>query len=286
MVSSVSQVVGERSRKCKPFIKWVGGKTQLLSELISRIPSAFQTYHEPFIGGGAFFFALSPRNAVLSDINEELINCYRVVQSDVDMLIEVLREHKYNSDYFYEIRNVDRCESYRDWSVVQRAARFIYLNKSCFNGLYRVNSKGQFNVPFGRYSNPKIVNPDNLYACNQVLQGHKLLVQHFSSIVERVQKHDFVYFDPPYVPLSATADFTSYAKDGFDFTQQEHLRDVCRELDKKGVYFMLSNSHTEVVVELYREFFVETVSASRAVNSNPHKRGKVEEVIVRNFQNT
>ena len=169
---------------CKPFLKWVGGKGQLLAELRNRLPAHFNSYHEPFIGGGALFFALQPQNAHLSDINPELINCYQVVRDDVDELIEDLQKHIYEKDYFYKIRAADRTESFKDWTNIQKASRLIYLNKTCFNGLYRVNSKGQFNSPFGRYTNPTICNAENLRACSLALRSANIDLKSFEAVVD------------------------------------------------------------------------------------------------------
>jgi len=275
----------ERVVQAKPFVKWVGGKGQLLSELLSRVPSKYNTYHEPFIGGGALFFALRPKRAVLSDINEELINTYRVVASDVDALIKELKKHQYEESYFYKIRDIDRSELYKSWGEVRKAARLIYLNKSCFNGLYRVNSKGQFNTPFGRYVNPTICNEENLKACSAVLsnKGVKVVVRGFKEITKNAKRGDFVYFDPPYAPLSATSSFTDYAKDKFGSEMQEQLKESVDSLTDKGVKVMLSNSTAPLILDLYANYFIEEVKASRAVNSDTQKRGKIDEIIVRNY---
>ncbi|MBR8833091.1 MAG: DNA adenine methylase [Stigonema ocellatum SAG 48.90 = DSM 106950] len=267
----------------KPFVKWAGGKTQLLPELTSRVPRTFQRYYEPFLGGGALFFSLQPENAFLSDINAELINVYRVVKNNVEKLIASLRQHVYEESYFYAIREVDRSLEYVTWSNVEKASRLIYLNKTCFNGLYRVNSKGHFNAPFGDYHNPKICDPENLRACSQVLQNATIRTRSYLCIERHLQKGDFVYFDPPYAPLNPTSNFTNYSKDGFRRENQEALRDLCVRLDKKGVLWMLSNSAAPLILELYSEYNIELVEALRAINSKAGKRGKIKEVIVRNY---
>lgn len=269
--------------KARPFIKWVGGKTQLLPELLQRVPSQCDRYFEPFLGGGALFFGLQPRNAVLTDINGDLVTLYQVIRDDVEALIADMAQHIYDKDYYYSLRRIDRTSDYDTWSPVQRASRLIYLNKTCYNGLYRVNSKGQFNVPFGRYTNPTIVDADNLRACSQALQGLTIEQADFCQVRALAQPGDFVYFDPPYAPLSATANFTGYTKDGFDREMQYALRDLCRELDSKGVRFMVSNSSAPLVLGLYAEFKIEFVYASRAINSKPSKRGKIPEVLISNF---
>ncbi len=269
---------------CRPFVKWVGGKSQLLSELIARIPNTFGNYYEPFIGGGALFFALQPKRAFLSDLNEELINAYTVVRDQPQALIRNLRSHKYESEYFYRVRNADRSTTYARWSSVRRSSRFIFLNKTCFNGLYRVNSKGHYNTPFGRYVRPRIVDQPNLLACSRALQRVSLAVAPFSDIEKKIKRNDFVYFDPPYVPLSSTSSFTQYYREGFDLAMQRELFELCRRLDRRGVRFMLSNSSAPFVLDLYRRFNVELIGASRSINSKGSARGKINEVVVTNYR--
>lgn len=266
-----------------PIVKWVGGKRQLMFELLKNMPENYNRYFEPFIGGGALFFELQPQNGYISDMNEELINLYSVVRDDVYNLIDDLNKHKVSKEYFLKIRNLDRTEKYNKLSDIQKASRFIYLNRTCFNGLYRVNSQGQFNVPFGNYKNPKIVDAENLINCSKLLKNTEICCADFSGILNKVQKGDFVYFDPPYVPLNETSSFTSYTKDGFDIDMQFKLRDVCDELDNKGVMFMLSNSDTKLVNELYSNYEIKKVFASRAINANGNGRGKITEVLVRNY---
>ncbi len=267
----------------RPFIKWVGGKTQLLPELAKRVPKDFARYYEPFIGGGALFFHLQPSKAILTDINPDLINLYIVVRDKVRELIEELKRHVYDKTYYYQMRNIDRTSEYEGWSDVQRASRLIYLNKSCYNGLYRLNSQGQFNVPFGRYTDPTILDVDNLLACHFVLQGSTVEVADFGSIYEKISSRDFVYFDPPYAPLSATSNFTSYTRHGFDIEMHYALKKLCLKLDAKGVRFMLSNSSAPLILDLFADFNTELVYATRAINSNAKKRGKIHEVVVTNY---
>lgn len=279
----VNETDEDKTFLCRPFIKWVGGKTQLLPELIRRLPKKIKKYHEPFIGGGALFFSIRPSQAVISDINPELINLYEVVRDDVEGLLRDLKKHYYDEKYFYQVRNIDRTEEYLTWSPVKKASRFIFLNKTCYNGLYRVNSKGQFNSPFGKYSNPKIVDPQNLSACSTALRNTQIKLASFESIEEPMDPGDFVYFDPPYVPLSTTANFTSYSKQKFDLEMQYRLYELCKRLTKKKIKFMLSNSSAPFVIELYKDFNIERVSALRAINSNSAKRGAVDEMIITNY---
>jgi len=268
---------------CRPFLKWVGGKSQLLPELGKRAPKKFRRYYEPFVGAGAFLFNLQPKQAFILDVNNDLINAYNVVKTDVESLIEDLRQHFYEKDYFYKIRDVDRLDDYKKWSPIARASRLIFLNKTCFNGLYRVNSKGQFNTPFGRYTNPTILDGDNLRACSKALQNVSIQIADFRDFESNATNEDFVYFDPPYVPLSTTAYFTSYSERGFDSKMQIELFELCKRLDKKNIKFMLSNSSATYVLELYKDFKIEIVAANRAINSNGTRRGPVNEVIVTNY---
>ncbi len=267
----------------RPFVKWAGGKAQLIPEIIKRIPKKYNTYYEPFVGGGAVFFALRPQKAVLADINSELINTYEVIRSNLQGLMKELSHHRYEEEYYYRVRAQDRDPLYSSYSPVQRAARFIYLNKTCYNGLYRVNKSGFFNTPFGKYTNPTILDQKNLTACNVALKNVECLVQPFDSILERAEEGDFVYLDPPYAPLSATSDFTSYTREGFGPDMQRKLAEVCVQLDKKGVRFLLSNSSADEIRELYQNFQIDEVYASRAINSKAAKRGSVVEFLIRNY---
>ncbi|DAA81209.1 MAG TPA: modification methylase [Cyanobacteria bacterium UBA10660] len=266
-----------------PIVKWVGGKRQLMFELIKNMPKSYNRYFEPFIGGGALFFELQPDRAYISDMNEELINLYSIVRDNVYELIEDLSRHEVSKEYFLKIRNIDRTEKYAELSDIERASRFIYLNRTCFNGMYRVNSKGEFNVPFGHYKNPRIIDENNLLNCSELLKKTEIKCADFSEILTKVKKGDLVYFDPPYVPLNETSSFTSYTKDGFDINMQFKLRDVCDELDNKGVKFMLSNSDTKLANELYANYEIKKVFASRQINANADGRGKITEVLVRNY---
>jgi len=268
---------------CKPFIKWVGGKRQLADELQKRLPSSYNRYFEPFVGGGALFFALKPEKAFIADLNSELINVYKIVRDYVEELIKELSKYKNTKTCYYKTRDMDRKPDYHRLPALQKAARFIYLNKTCYNGLYRVNSKGQFNVPFGKYKNPKICDAENLRACSQALQKTEIVNADFSIVLDFAKPKDFVYFDPPYVPLNATSNFTAYTQNGFDVDMQFRLKEVCDKLTDKGVLWMLSNSYTEFVLNLYKEYNIHTVYANRAVNCKSNGRGKIKEVIVRNY---
>lgn len=276
-------VLEQLKRETYPIVKWVGGKRQLMFELIKNMPKSYNRYFEPFIGGGALFFELQPEQAYISDMNEELINLYSVVRDNVYELIKDLSKHEVSKEYFLEIRNIDRTEQYTELSDVERASRFIYLNRTCFNGMYRVNSQGQFNVPFGHYKNPRIIDENNLLNCSELLKKTEIKCADFSEILTKVKKGDLVYFDPPYVPLNETSSFTSYTKDGFDIDMQFKLRDVCDELDSMGVKFMLSNSDTKLVNNLYANYKIKKVFASRQINANADGRGKITEVLVRNY---
>ena len=260
----------------RPFLKWAGGKSRLISQYHRYFPKDFNTYYEPFLGGGAVFFHLQHHPAVLSDINPELINVYRCVRDQVKNLIALLAEHqrKHNKDYYYWMRSdVGRTK-------IEKAARLIYLNKTCFNGLYRENSKGEFNVPIGKYNNPKICDPDLLYSASAALKSAEIKVRSFDKVLKYAKKDDFVYFDPPYYPLSSTSNFTAYNRDFFSKEDQIKLRDVFAELASRGVKVMLSNSDCELIRELYRNFDIREISASRAINSNGNKRGKIAELLV------
>jgi DNA adenine methylase len=267
----------------RPFLKWAGGKGQLISELLARLPQRYGRYFEPFLGGGALFFALQPAQGVLLDVNPELVNVYRVVRDELTALLSSLSGHVYDESYFYRMRAADRSADFATWSPVEKASRFIYLNKTCYNGLYRVNSKGMFNVPFGYYRNPTICDVSNLTACSTALHDTTIDCGDFRQVEELATAGDFVYFDPPYAPLTATSSFTSYAREGFGQDEQASLRDLCERLDAKGVRWMVSNSSAPVVFDLYKRYRIERVPATRAINSKGGKRGKVDEVIVRNY---
>lgn len=270
-----------------PVVKWVGGKRQLLKDIEKHLPDNIDTYYEPFIGGGAVLFHLQPRVAVINDTNEELVNLYRVIEQNPEDLIEDLKKHRNEETYFYKIREVDRDKAgYVKLSDVERASRIIFLNKTCFNGLFRVNSSGEFNTPFGRYKNPNIVNDVTIRAINKYFSENdvKILNTDFERVLDGIKPSSFVYFDPPYDPVSTSANFTGYTKGGFDRNEQVRLKELCDRLDGMGVKYLLSNSATDFIRELYSDYHVTIIKAKRAVNSKAEKRGAVEEVLVRNYE--
>jgi len=297
-------------RQCKPFIKWAGGKGQLIEQIAHHLPSAFKEerikkYFEPFLGGGALFFWLAEHydfeNAYLYEINPAVYTCYHVIKKDVRKLIKELdqleQEYFSSSDIrkeklFYEKREEFNAYLRRKTlnSFIRRAALTIFLNKTCFNGLYRVNSSGEFNVPFGRYRNPTICNEDNLLATHELLQKAEILCGDFAQCLNIADDKSFIYFDPPYRPISSTASFTSYSKYAFDDNEQKRLRKVYGLLNKKGAYVMLSNSDPKNINpednffdDLYGEYHIERLNATRLINCNAENRGIVTEILVTNY---
>jgi len=259
-----------------PFIKWVGGKRQLVPELLKYVPATYGTYHEPFVGGGALFFALQPREAVLSDSNARLIRTYRGIRDSVHEVIDQLRTFPNEKSFFLDMRKRDiDAGSYADV-----AAWFIYLNKTTYNGLYRVNKRNGFNSPFGDFKNPAICDEPNLLACSEALKRAGLPVADFFEYTTNIHQGDFVYFDPPYVPLSATSDFTSYTAEKFGPDHQKRLRDLALHLRERGVHVVLSNSGSDIVRQLYKDFTIEEVQATRRVNCQAKGRGAVTELII------
>lgn len=271
----------------QPFLKWAGGKRQLLPQLRKYYPEKFNTYYEPFVGAGAVLFDLKPKNAVINDTNEELINLYNVIKNEgkLELLINSLQTHKNEKEYFYEVREWDRQEIYKELPDWKKASRFIYLNKTCFNGLYRVNSKGFFNVPYGKYKNPDYVNEDVLRAVHQYLNKNNIEIMNtdFEKAVINAKSGDFIYFDPPYDPISKTSSFTSYTGNGFGENEQIRLRDTFKKLYENGCYVLLSNSNTEFIKSIYSEIpgvEIVEVDANRSINSKGDKRGKIKEVLI------
>ena len=269
---------------CKPVIKWVGGKRQLINDIKTNMPEKYNRYFEPFIGGAALFFELKPENAFINDYNHELTNLYEIIKTKPNELIKDLKKHKNNEDYYYSLRKLDREPTkYKRMSKVKKASRFIFLNKTGYNGLYRVNQKGQNNVPYGRYSNPTIFEEDNILECSKYLQSATITTGDFENIKEHIKEGDFVYFDPPYVPLNATSNFTAYTDKGFDDDMQFRLKELCDYIDSIGAYFLLSNSYTEFILDLYKDYQIVTVEANRALNCKASGRGKIKEVLVKNY---
>ncbi len=266
-----------------PIVKWAGGKRGILSELLDNMPESYGRYFEPFVGGGALFFRLQPENAYISDTNGELVALYLAVRDNAEELVESLSLHENSKEYFMRIRNADRTAEYEGWSNVRKASRLVYLNRTCFNGLYRVNSKGYFNVPFGNYGNPKIADKTNILNCSKLLRKTEIRLADFSAVLDLARRGDFVYFDPPYAPLGAASNFTSYTKEGFGARRQTELCMLCKKLDSMGVKFMLSNSDTEFTNELYSGFEIKKVFAARAINSKADGRGKISEILVKNY---
>ena len=275
--------------KGKPFVKWAGGKRQILDKLIKYVPEDFNTYYEPFVGGGALFFELSPKNAVINDSNEELINVFRCIKDEEKLtkMSNELNHHEANhsEEYYYKIRNIDRDKNkFNRLSDYKRAARTIYLNKACFNGLYRVNSKGEFNVPFGKKLKVNTYEGQNIGIIHAYLNFNniKILSIDFEEAVKDAKEGDFIYFDPPYD--SDTSTFNSYTEDGFSKDEQIRLSNVFKNLSDRGCYVMLSNHNTVLINELYKDLYIHKITAKRNINSNGKKRGKVEEVIITNYE--
>jgi DNA adenine methylase len=262
----------------RPFLKWAGGKSQLVPDLLRYAPAEYGRYYEPFLGGGALFFALQPRQATLSDSNTHLIEVYRVVRREPEALIERLGRYRATREAYYRVRAQEPARL----APVERAARFVYLNRTCYNGLYRVNSRGQFNVPFGRYKNPRLCDAEGLRAASRALRRAKLRAGDFEASTAEAGRGDLVYFDPPFDPLSPTASFTSYTAGGFGPEEQARLAQTCRVLAQRGCHVMVSNSDTPLIRRLYRGFRIVELQARRAINRNGGGRGPVTELLVLN----
>jgi len=268
-----------------PILKWAGGKRQLLPDILSLFPKDYRdlTYHEPFMGSGAVFFAVEPKNGTINDINHHLINFFKIVRDEPEELINKASEYEYEKETYYVLRDRFNEEPISD---LERAALFLYFNKTGFNGLWRVNSKGKFNVPFGRYKNPTIVPEEKIRESSKLLENIEIFCTEFTYIIKSAIEGDLCYFDPPYEPVSETAYFTSYTANGFDMDEQERLSDTCKKLDEKGVYFVLSNSHVKQIVDLYHDnpnFEIKVVQARRSINSKADKRGPINEILVTNI---
>lgn len=273
--------------QAKPFLKWAGGKRQLLEQFNDFFPENYSVYYEPMVGGGAVFFHLAPHKAVLNDTNEDLIKAFKVVRDNAEKLIEILKiyEEKHNEDFYYETR--DNFNEFKkkgkESQQIKLVAQLIYLNHTCFNGLYRVNQSGEFNVPIGSYRNPTISDEENLRKVSKILQDVELMCGDFENILPLVNSNDFVYFDPPYHPINKTSNFTEYAKNGFIEKDQVRLASFFEILDKKGVKLMLSNSNSKFIRELYKDFSIHVVKANRSINSKGDQRGKIKEIVVTNY---
>ena len=267
-----------------PIVKWVGGKRQLLADIMPLIDRNCSTYVEPFVGGGAVFFELQPKKAIINDYNSELINVYTTVRDFPEQLIKKLEEHKNKNseEYFYELRAFDRKSEYASMSRVEKAARIIYLNKTCYNGLYRVNAAGQFNSPYGKYKNPNIVNATTIKAMSKYLQNPQIKIKEgdYRDALKGLRKGAFVYLDPPYMPISSSSSFTGYTENGFSYEQQVELKKECDKLREKGIAFLQSNSDCKEIRELYKEYDIKTVQAKRTINSNANKRSEISEVLI------
>ena len=269
----------------KPFLKWAGGKTNLLGQYEPLFPEWSGDYFEPFIGSGAVFFYLSARpeerNYYLSDLNREIVDAFCAVRDDVEGVIKLLAKHQqlHSKDYFYQVRGLVP----QNLSALEKAARTIYLNKTCFNGLYRVNKKGEFNVPMGNYKKPSILQIETLKAASRALSPADLSTGHYSVLVDKAQAGEFIYLDPPYHPLSKTAMFTNYVAQAFGEKDQMELAEVAAALSKKGCLVMESNSNTDFIKDLYKGFKIQEVWARRSINREKSKRGAITELVVTNF---
>lgn len=280
-----------QSKQYQPFIKWVGGKRGLLDSIVPLIPKNYNNYFEPFLGGGALFFELYSRgylenkNVYLFDINEELINTYLTVKEKPEELIEELKRFKkqHSKDFYYDVRSWDRTDNFSELNPLIRASRFIYLNKTCFNGLYRVNKNNQNNVPMGSYKNPNICDEIVIYNASEALQVANILNTSYKNIVDYANSGDFIYFDPPYYPLNPTSSFTSYSEFEFLDKEQIELYEIFKKLDINNVNILHSNSDTDFIKTLYKDFNITLIQANRFINSKSSQRGKINEVLIRNF---
>lgn len=270
----------------QPILKWAGGKRQLLPVIRQHYPSYIKTYFEPFLGAGAVLFDLKPQSAIVNDINEELIIVYKTVKYQAETLIEILSEYKNDKELYYKIRDLDRLPIYKYMNETLRSSRTLFLNKTCFNGLYRVNKNGQFNVPFGKYKEPNIVNKEGILTLSDFFNTKDIefLNTDYKNALIKAGPGDFVYLDPPYDPVNKTSSFTSYSNDGFSTKDQEDLYEMFCELDSRGCKVLLSNSATEFILDLYKDFNPILIDANRNINSNGQGRGKVKEVLVKNYE--
>ncbi|WP_247927652.1 DNA adenine methylase [Streptococcus constellatus] len=274
-----------------PVLKWVGGKRQLIEDISPLIPKQISTYVEPFVGGAAILFHLQPKKAIINDFNDELMNVYQVIKENPNGLIKILEKHKEanSEEYYYETRALDRTSDYENLSKEEKAGRILYLNKTCYNGLFRVNSSGQFNAPYGKYKNPAIVNDVTIKAVSNYFNSAniKFLNGDYKEALKGLRKGTFVYLDPPYMPVSSSSNFTGYTENGFGYEKQVELRDECLKLNKRGIKFLQSNSYTPEILELYSDssvFTIKVVQAKRSINSKSDKRGEISEVLIYNYE--
>lgn len=274
-----------------PVLKWVGGKRQLIEDISPLIPKQISTYVEPFVGGAAILFHLQPKKAIINDFNDELMNVYQVIKENPNGLIKILEKHKESNseEYYYETRALDRTSDCENLSKEEKAGRILYLNKTCYNGLFRVNSSGQFNAPYGKYKNPAIVNDVTIKAVSNYFNSAniKFLNGDYKEALKGLRKGTFVYFDPPYMPVSSSSNFTGYTENGFGYEKQVELRDECLKLNKRGIKFLQSNSYTPEILELYSDssvFTIKVVQAKRSINSKSDKRGEISEVLIYNYK--
>lgn len=282
-------MVNRKNLLLSPVLKWVGGKRQLLNEIIPMIPSNCSTYVEPFIGGGAVLFEFQPKKAIINDFNSELINVYNVIKDHPEKLIKELQFHKDNNtaEHFYIVREYDRDTNfYAQMTDIEKAARIIYLNKTCYNGLYRVNSAGQFNSPYGKYKNPNIVSEHIIRAMSKYLNENIITIKNgdYKATLKGLRKGAFVYLDPPYMPISTSSSFTGYTEKGFDADMQIELKDECDKLNKKGIKFLQSNSDCEFIRILYKDYNIKIIKAKRSINSRGNSRGEINEVLIYNYE--
>ena len=271
----------------QPVLKWVGGKRQIIQQIMELIPDDYGRYFEPFFGGGSVFLSIGPKSAVINDYNSELMNLYRIIKINPDGLVRVLSSLKNEKTEFYRIRNLDRNIDFHKSNTDEfRAARTVFLNKTCFNGLYRVNANGEFNVPFGNYKNPKIIDSENIYRMSEFLNKSniKILNTDYADSLKYIRKNDFVYFDPPYDPISDTSSFTSYTEKGFTKEDQINLKKTCDVLNSKGVKFLLSNSATDFILDLYKDYNITLLDVRRNIAASNEKRKIVKEVLIRNYE--
>lgn len=281
------EVIHYKKNIAGPFVKWAGGKNQLIEQLSKFFPKKddYKKYIEPFVGGGAIFFHLQPKKAILSDLNDDLINCYKIIRDDIDTLITILEKYKkkHSKNFYYELRNLYNSNKL---DRGKRAAAFLYLNKTSYNGIHRVNSKGHFNVPYGKHVNASIYNTEKIIAASDMLKDVDLQTMSYEKVVKYAKKGDFVYLDPPYYPLNKTSNFTNYTKYLFLDAEHEKLLNIFKILDKRGCKVMLSNSNTKFIRSLYKKYYIHEVKAKRFINCMGEKRGNVIELVIVNYNIT